>query len=158
MNEVKKDDVSQLKSLGSGGTKYAYDGDINPNLLETFPNKFPGSKYWIRFVTSEFSSLCPRTGQADWATMTISYIPDKLCVESKSLKLYVGSYRNAKSFMETITGNFLRHLVDLLSPHRMIVVGSFAARGGITTEVVAEYSRDTGYAVQKDMVEYLPCC
>jgi len=155
MAEVKKDDVSKLKSLGSKKTDYGYEGDVNSALLETFPNKFPDRKYWIRFRTAEFSSLCPKTGQADWAVITIKYVPETLCVESKSLKLYVGSYRNSRSFMETIVGNMLTHLVSLLNPHRMIVIGDFAARGGITTEVVAEHSRERGFEVQQNLEEII---
>ena len=155
MTEVKKDDVSQLKSLGSKQTDYAYAGLVNPKLLETFPNAFPNRQYWVRFKTAEFSSLCPKTGQADWATITIKYVPDLLCVESKSLKLYIGSYRNSQSFMETIIGNMITHLVELLLPQHMIVVGQFAARGGITTDVVARYDKEQGFILDNFLMEDL---
>jgi len=153
--ETKKDDVSMLKSLGSKQTEYAYDGEVNPKLLETFPNAFPDRLYWVRFKTSEFTSLCPKTGQSDWATITIKYIPAELCVESKSLKLYVGSYRNSKSFMETIIGNMIAHLVDLLHPNKMIITGEFHARGGITTDVVAQYTQKAGHSVSAFLMEEL---
>lgn len=133
------DDVSGLKSLGSQRT--AYPTVVNAAVLETFPNRFPERDYLITHETSEFSSLCPKTGQPDFARITITYVANRDCVESKSLKLYLFSYRNEGSFMETIVNKLLNDLVTACKPRRMTVTGAFNARGGVTTTVVAEYKQ-----------------
>jgi 7-cyano-7-deazaguanine reductase len=107
--------------------------------LETFPNPRPGREYEIRFTCPEFTCLCPRTGQPDFATFTITYVPDELCVELKSLKLYLWSYRDHRDFHETVTNLVLDDLVEALRPRRMKVVGDFNVRGGIYTVVTAEH-------------------
>lgn len=141
--QVKKDDVSKLKSLGSGATSYATMSGVDAVLLECFPNKFPHRNYVIKFHSDEVTSLCPKTGQPDFAKITVEYTPDELCVESKGLKLYLGSYRSQATFMETMTNNILEHLVGLVKPRWMKVTGDFAARGGIGMVVVAEYKAPT---------------
>lgn len=141
----KLDDTRTLKSLGSGKTKYVTaGGEIRPDVLETFPNANKGREYWISFIQPEHSSLCPKTGQPDTAVITIDYVPDVLCVESKSLKLYLGSYRSAGVFMETSTNQIITDLVALLKPMRMVVQGNFAPRGGIRTVVTVRYEQDEG--------------
>lgn len=143
--ETKMDDVSGIKSLGKGGSGSPYKlGAITPELLETFPNAFIGREYWVHFEQPEHSSLCPKTGAPDMSVITIDYVPDALCVESKSLKEYLGSFRNAGVFMETGTNNILTHLVALLKPIRMVVRGNYAPRGGIRTIVTCRYERDRG--------------
>lgn len=153
MTEKKVDDTSGVKSLGSGKTDYPNEGGVNPTVLERFPNKFVGRKYQVTFESAEFTSLCPKTAQPDFATIRVEYTPDKWCVESKGLKLYFFSYRSAGMFMETISNNMLTHLVELVQPHEMTVVGDFAARGGIKIRVVAHYDSVEGYSVKSEMLE-----
>ena len=107
--------------------------------LETFPNPEPGRDYTIRFTCPEFTCLCPRTGQPDFATFTISYVPDRTCVELKSLKLYLWSYRDEGAFHEAVTNRILDDLVAATRPRRMTIAGDFNVRGGIHTVVTAEY-------------------
>jgi 7-cyano-7-deazaguanine reductase len=108
--------------------------------LETFPNPNPERDYLIRFETDEFTCLCPRTGQPDFATLRVEYVPDQLCVELKSLKLYLWSYRNEGAFHEAVTNRILDHLVAAVRPRRARVEGDFNIRGGIHTTVIAEYA------------------
>jgi 7-cyano-7-deazaguanine reductase len=107
--------------------------------LETFPNPNPGRDYEIEFECPEFTCLCPRTGQPDFATIRIHYVPDALCVELKSLKLYLWSYRNEGAFHEAVTNKILDDLVGAIAPRRMTVVGDFLIRGGIHTTVTARH-------------------
>lgn len=123
------DDVGGLKTLGAGST--VYPDRVSPELLETFPNRFPDGDYVIEFETAEFTSLCPKTGQPDFARITIRYAPDRACIESKSLKLYLGSFRNEGVFVETITNLILRALVEACRPRWMEVTAAFTPRGGI---------------------------
>jgi len=108
--------------------------------LETFANPRPGREYEIRFECPEFTCLCPRTGQPDFATFRIDYVPDKLCVELKSLKLYLWSFRDEGHFHEDVTNRVLDDLVAAVKPRRMRVEGDFEVRGGIHTVVVAEHA------------------
>ena len=110
--------------------------------LETFPNPSPERDYEIRFETAEFTCLCPRTGQPDFATIRIRYVPDDLCVELKSLKLYLWSFRDEGHFHEEVTNRILDDLVALLQPRRMTVIGDFNVRGGIHTVVTASHPRE----------------
>lgn len=135
------DDVSGLTQLGSKETKYEYIKP-SPSILETFRNQFPENNFLVRLVFSEWSSLCPRTGQPDFGTITIEYVPDQKCVESKSLKLYFFAFRNEGTFMETVTNRILNDFVGACSPIFCKVTGSFKSRGGIVIEVEAEYSKD----------------
>src|SRR5438046_1739526 len=106
--------------------------------IETFPNPAPQRDYEIRFDCPEFTCLCPLTGQPDFATIKISYVPDQRCVELKSLKLYLWSFRDEGAFHEAVTNRILDDLVSALAPRRLRVEGIFAVRGGIQTTLVAE--------------------
>lgn len=105
--------------------------------LELFPNRNAGRNYWIRLDYPEFSSLCPVTGQPDTAHLTIKYIPDQSCVETKSLKFYLASFRNLPSFNEDIVNRILDDLSAACSPRRMVVKGRFSPRGGIRLTATA---------------------
>ena len=107
--------------------------------LETFPNPNPERDYTINFEIPEFSCLCPKTGQPDFAVLEIEYIPDNLCVELKSLKLYIWSHRDHGVFHEAVTNKILDDLVATISPRFMNISGDFNVRGGIHTNVTAEY-------------------
>jgi 7-cyano-7-deazaguanine reductase len=107
--------------------------------LETFANPTPERDYVIRFETPEFTCLCPRTGQPDFATIRVDYVPDRLCVELKSWKLYLWSFRNQGAFHEAVTNKILDDLVAAVRPRRARVEGDFNVRGGIRTIVVAEH-------------------
>src|ERR687894_1005849 len=100
------------------------------SILEAFPNPRPERDYQIEFVFPEFTSVCPVTGQPDFATITVRYVPDRLCVEMKSLKLYFFAYRNRGIFYEAVVNTILDDLVEALAPRRMTVIGQFAVRGG----------------------------
>jgi 7-cyano-7-deazaguanine reductase len=117
----------------------------NPrSILETFANPRKDRDYMIEFVFPEFTSLCPVTGQPDFATITVRYVPEKLCVEMKSLKLYYFSYRNKGIFYEAVTNQILDDLVAVLKPRQMTVIGQFAVRGGTAGTVTAEYPAAKG--------------
>lgn len=122
-----------LTLLKKGERNYPTKPDAS--IFETFKNGNPQRDYWITFETDEFTSLCPITGQPDFARITIEYIPDQLCVESKSLKLYLFSFRNEGSFYEDVTNRIYSDLFELLKPRHLIVVGDFTARGGIRSSV-----------------------
>ena len=107
--------------------------------LETFPNPRPGRDYEIAFDCPEFTCLCPKTGQPDFATIRIRYVPDQLCVELKSLKLYLWSFRDEGHFHEAVTNRILDDLVSAVAPRRMTITGAFNVRGGITTVVTASH-------------------
>jgi 7-cyano-7-deazaguanine reductase len=113
------------------------------SILESFPNPKPNRDYQIKFTFPEFTSLCPVTGQPDFATITIEYIPNRLCVEMKSLKLYFFSYRNKGIFYEAVTNQILDDLVAVLKPRQMTVIGDFAVRGGTAGTVTATYEART---------------
>ena len=107
--------------------------------LETFPNPRPERDYEIDIRAPEFTSVCPKTGLPDFGEIRIQYVPDRKCVELKSLKLYLVEYRNKGIFYEAVTNTILDDLVKLCRPRRMTVTGAFSARGGITTTVVASH-------------------
>ena len=107
--------------------------------LERFPNPNPERDYEILFEAPEFTCLCPKTGQPDFATISIRYVPDQFCVELKSLKLYLWSYRDENAFHEAVTNKILDDLIKLLQPRQMAVEGDFYVRGGIRTVVEASY-------------------
>ena len=109
--------------------------------LETFPNPKPGRDYSVRHVAPEFTSRCPLTGQPDFGTVIIEYVPDKLCVELKSLKLYLQSFREVGVFYEALTNRILDELVALLAPRRMRVETRWRPRGGLTSTILAEYEK-----------------
>ena len=104
------------------------------SLLETFENQFPGRDYRIEIVCPEFTSVCPKTGQPDFGTITITYTPNEKCVELKSLKFYLQSYRNEGIFYENVTNTILDDLVAVIQPRWMKLQADFAARGGITED------------------------
>lgn len=137
-----KDKVDHLKQLGSKTTNYKFDIPA-PEVLETFPNQYPHREYKIQFDCPEFSSLCPLTKQPDFGKIQILYIPDKKCIETKSLKLYLFSYRNHGTFMETLVNEILENLVAICDPKKMQVVGIFNVRGGIKISVEAEYEKES---------------
>ena len=112
--------------------------------LETFPNPSPGRDYEIRFECPEFTCVCPMTGQPDFAVIRITYVPDRVCVELKSLKLYLWSYRDEGAFHEAVTNRILDDLIGALRPRRAEVIGDFFVRGGIHTVVAARYPDETG--------------
>ena len=107
--------------------------------LVTFPNPTPGRDYVIRHRCPEYTAMCPVTGQPDFGTIDVIYVPDRLCVELKSLKLYIWSFRNEGHYFEQVTNQILDDLVRAIQPRRMRVVGRFNVRGGITTTVVARH-------------------
>jgi len=137
-----KDDTSSLKHLGKPQTTLNYN-EPTADILDTFPNPYPDKEYSIQFITEEFTSLCPVTGQPDFAEIEVNYIPKKLCIESKSLKLYLLAYRQCGSFAETITNKILEDLVQACSPAWMEVKACFVARGGIRMNLRAEHQGDS---------------
>lgn len=127
-----------LKALGKK-TDYRYE--YAPQVLETFANRHLDRDYWVRFNCPEFTTLCPITGQPDFAEIRISYIPDRKMVESKSLKLYLGSFRNHGGFHEDTVNTILNDLIRLMDPKYIEVTGLFTPRGGISIYPYANYGR-----------------
>lgn len=111
------------------------------NSLETFPNPNPDRDYTIRIEIPEFTCLCPKTGQPDFAVLNLEYVPDQLCVELKALKLYIWSYRDKGAFHEAVTNSILEDLVNAIQPRFMRLTSEFNVRGGIYTTVVAEHRK-----------------
>ena len=109
--------------------------------LETFPNPTPARDFLIHMEVPEFTCLCPMTGQPDFATIRVEYVPDELCVELKSWKLYLWSYRDEGAFHEAVTNRILDDLVAAVSPRRARIEGAFNVRGGIATTIVAEFQK-----------------
>ncbi len=110
-------------------------------LLEVFDNAYPGRDYSVIHTAPEFTSVCPKTGQPDFAAMVIEYIPDKLCIELKSLKIYLNSYRNDGIYFESVTNKILDDLAEVCKPRYMLITASFNVRGGISSVVKAEYKK-----------------
>ena len=108
-------------------------------ILETFDNPHPDRDYVIETVCPEFTSVCPKTGQPDFGTLTITYVPDQSCVELKSLKLYLQKYRNVGAFYEDVSNRILDDLVTVTQPRSMKLVAAFTPRGGISTTITADY-------------------
>ncbi|WP_195576841.1 preQ(1) synthase [Paenibacillus sp. 1001270B_150601_E10] len=123
------------------GQQTSYKSTYAPEVLESFPNKHPYRDYFIKFNCPEFTSLCPITGQPDFATMYISYIADEKCVESKSLKLYLFSFRNQGDFHEDCVNIIMNDLIELLDPRYIEVWGKFTPRGGISIDPYCNYGR-----------------
>jgi 7-cyano-7-deazaguanine reductase len=109
------------------------------SLLETFPNQFPSRDYLVEIICPEFTSVCPKTGQPDFGTLTLRYVPDRLVVELKSLKFYLQSFRNAGIFYEHVTNRILDDLLAVVQPRRMTLVARFTPRGGISSVIVASH-------------------
>ena len=134
--------AEHLQNLGSQNTKYEYD-DPDASQFETFPYvEYNGIDQVVGFKTDEFTSLCPKTGQPDFASIDIVYVPDKLGVESKSLKLYLFRFRNHGGFHEDCVNKIANDLVSVLDPKYLRVIGDFTKRGGIAIKPVSEYVRD----------------
>ena len=148
MSRVKTDE--KLTKLGSNGTKYPQD--YAPEMLETFVNKHQENDYWVKFNCPEFTTLCPITGQPDFATLYISYVPDVKMVESKSLKLYLFSFRNHGDFHEDVVNIIMKDLIKLLEPRYIEVWGKFLPRGGISIDPYANYGKpETKYEKLAEM-------
>ena len=128
----------ELKALGH---KAEYSQKYAPEVLETFENQHPDNDYWVRFNCPEFTTLCPITGQPDFAEIRISYVPDVKMVESKSLKLYLFSFRSNGDFHEDCVNTIMKDLVKLMDPKYLEVTGFFTPRGGISIYPYANYGR-----------------
>ena len=137
-------------SLLGNATEYKFGYD--PSILETFDNRHPENDYWVRFNCPEFTSLCPITSQPDFATIYISYIPDKRMVESKSLKLYLFSFRNHGSFHEDCVNTIMKDLILLMTPKYIEVLGVFTPRGGISIFPFCNHGIDDPH--YREMVQY----
>lgn len=132
-------EVSDLTLLGSRNN--SYPDDYAPEVLETFVNKHQENDYFVKFNCPEFTSLCPITGQPDFATIYISYVPDVRMVESKSLKLYLFSFRNHGDFHEDCINIILKDLIKIMDPRYIEVWGKFTPRGGISIDPYCNYGR-----------------
>jgi len=139
-----KKELAQLVHLGAQSTQYGFD--YAPELLERFANKHPDNDYLVMLNCPEFTSLCPKTGQPDFAEIRIAYIPDRYLVESKSLKLYLFSFRNHGDFHEDCCNIIRKDLTALLEPRYLEVTGLFMPRGGISLHPFANYAKPgSGY-------------
>ena len=130
--------MSELKHLGN---ETNYDFNYRPDVLESFDNKHPENDYWVKFNCPEFTSLCPITGQPDFATIYLSYIPDGKLVESKSLKLYLFSFRNHGAFHEDCINIMMKDLIALMNPKYIEVWGKFLPRGGLSIDPFSNYGK-----------------
>lgn len=130
--------MDELKNLGN---KTEYTFDYNPDILESFDNKHPEQDYFVKFNAPEFTSLCPITGQPDFATIYLSYIPEDKLVESKSLKLYLFSFRNHGAFHEDCINIIMKDLIALLNPKYIEVWGKFLPRGGLSIDPFSNYGK-----------------
>jgi 7-cyano-7-deazaguanine reductase len=127
-----------------------HPGTPSAKIIETFGNEYVERRYLIKFECADFTSLCPITGQPDFAKITIEYVPAARCIETKSLKFYLASYRNTRSFNEEIVNRILDDVVAACSPQEALVYGEFAARGGISLSVEAQYvAADDGQETRK---------
>ena len=139
MSGRNSEELKGVTHLGSNGTKYPTDYD--PNVLETFVNKHQDNDYFVKFNCPEFTSLCPLTGQPDFATIYISYVPNIKMVESKSLKLYLFSFRNHGDFHEDCMNIIMKDLIKLMEPKYIEVWGKFTPRGGISIDPYCNYGK-----------------
>lgn len=135
-----KEELSGVTKLGNQKTKYPMD--YAPGMLETFVNKHQENDYFVKFNCPEFTSLCPMTGQPDFATIYISYVPSVLMVESKSLKLYLFSFRNHGDFHEDCVNIIMKDLIKLMDPKYIEVWGKFTPRGGISIDPYCNYGKE----------------
>ncbi len=133
---------TDLETLQSLGTKAREVKDYDPAILETFSNAHPERDYWVTLTATEFTTLCPKTGQPDFAELTIRYIPDAKLVESKSLKLYLFSFRNHGDFHEDVVNIIFDDLWKLMEPKYLEVAGKFASRGGISIDPYVNGGKD----------------
>lgn len=134
-----KEETKGITLLGNQNTQYK--SDYFPEVLETFENKHIGREYFVKFNCPEFTSLCPITGQPDFATIYISYVPDVKMVESKSLKLYLFSFRNHGDFHEDCVNIIMNDLIKLMDPYYIEVWGKFTPRGGISIDPYCNYGK-----------------
>ena len=125
---------TELEGLKSLGKTVVASKDYDPSMLDAFANAHPSRDYWVTFTAPEFTTLCPKTGQPDFATLTIRYIPAEKLVESKSLKLYLFGFRNHGDFHEDVINVIYNDIFSLLKPKYLEVYGKFAARGGISID------------------------
>ncbi len=132
----------QTKKLTLLGNKTEYRQDYAPEVLEAFDNKHRENDYWVTFDCPEFTSLCPITGQPDYATLRIDYIPDAKMVESKSLKLYLFGFRNHGAFHEDCVNIIMKDLIKLMNPKYIEVTGYFTPRGGIRIFPFSNYGKE----------------
>ncbi|AZV52086.1 NADPH-dependent 7-cyano-7-deazaguanine reductase QueF [Bacillus pumilus] len=139
MTTRKPEELEGVTLLGNQGTNYLFD--YAPQVLETFPNKHTNRDYFVKFNCPEFTSLCPQTGQPDFATVYISYIPNEIMVESKSLKLYLFSFRNHGDFHEDCMNIIMNDLIELMDPRYIEVWGKFTPRGGISIDPYTNYGK-----------------
>lgn len=133
------DELKGISLLGNQNTQYHYA--YAPDILEVFDNKHTGNDYWVKFNCPEFTSLCPMTGQPDFATIYISYIPEVKMLESKSLKLYLLSFRNHGDFHEDVVNIIMKDLIKIMDPRYIEVWGKFLPRGGISIDPYCNYGR-----------------
>lgn len=151
MDSKRKDEkLKDLTILGNKNVPYIFE--YSNKMLETFPNDHPERDYFVSFTCPEFTTMCPMTSQPDFATIYIRYIPDRKMVESKSLKLYLFSFRNHGSFHEDCINTIMDDLIELMDPRYIEVLGKFAPRGGISIDPYCNYGRPgTKY---EEMAEY----
>lgn len=151
MDSKRKDEkLKDLTILGNKNVPYIFE--YSNKMLETFPNDHPERDYFVSFTCPEFTTMCPMTSQPDFATIYIRYIPDRKMVESKSLKLYLFSFRNHGSFHEDCINTIMDDLIELMDPRYIEVLGKFAPRGGISIDPYCNYGRpETKY---EEMAEY----
>ncbi|MBP1539771.1 MAG: NADPH-dependent 7-cyano-7-deazaguanine reductase QueF [Prevotella sp.] len=134
-------DTRKNEGLQALGKESKYSDNYTPEVLETFENKHQDNDYWVQFNCPEFTTLCPITGQPDFAEIVIKYIPDVRMVESKSLKLYLFSFRNHGDFHEDCVNTIMKDLIRLMDPKYIEVTGLFTPRGGISIHPYANYGR-----------------
>lgn len=150
MSGRKDEELTDITLLGNQNNQYNYEYD--PSVLEAFDNKHPNRDYFVKFNCPEFTSLCPKTGQPDFATIYISYIPGEKMVESKSLKMYLFSFRNHGDFHEDCMNIIMNDLIALMDPRYIEVWGKFTPRGGISIDPYVNYGK-LGTKYEK-MAEY----
>lgn len=139
MNERKMNELEGISLLGNQNVQYNFD--YTPEVLETFINKHQGNDYWVKFNCPEFTSLCPITGQPDFATVYIRYVPEEKMVESKSLKLYLFSFRNRGDFHEDCVNIIMKDLTALMDPRYIEIWAKFTPRGGISIDPYCNYGK-----------------
>lgn len=144
---MRESDTKDLTLLGNQGTNYHYE--YNPAILETFENQHTENDYFVKFNIPEFTSLCPLTGQPDFATIYISYLPSVRMVESKSLKLYLVSFRNHGGYHEDCANTIMKDLIELMDPKYIEVWAKFTPRGGISIDPYCNYGKPN--TVYEDM-------
>jgi 7-cyano-7-deazaguanine reductase len=149
MNRPRNKKYASLTLLGN--SEAAFPKSPQQATIETFPNPKASRDYTIRLDCPDFTSLCPVTGAPDFAEIFVDYVPDKLCIETKSLKLYLSSYRNVHSFNEQVINNILDDLVKACRPRRMKIEGKFVPRGGLSLCVVADHPNPSASARPKNL-------